>query len=73
MDVNISQAQLARVLGVSRQRVNFLVKEGVILLDGQGLINPVEAALRIEENLDLEEGDSLFYARQKIVLYYLVK
>ena len=73
MDVNISQAQLARVLGVSRQRVNFLVKEGVILLDGQGLINPVEAALRIEENLDLDEGDTLFFARQKIVLHYFVK
>lgn len=47
----VRQAQLARDLGVSRQSINELVKRGVIVADGAGLIDVGLARIALADRL----------------------
>lgn len=47
----VRQAQLARDLGVSRQSINELVKRGVIVADGSGLIDVGLARIALADRL----------------------
>lgn len=57
IDLKVSQAEYARIRGLSRQRINILVKDGRVPLDADGMVDVEAADLNMATLLDRSKAN----------------